>query len=61
VYTFDPALQAEISYRREDVRSSFRSSRRFRTRAQAAPADASTGTRSHLPLGGHGTVAHRAA
>lgn len=61
MYTFDPALQAEISYRREDVRSSFRSSRRFRTRAQAAPADASTGTRSHLPLGGHATTAHRAA
>ena len=60
MYTFDPALMAEIAYRREDVRASFRSSRPFRTRTRPAPVDASTGTRSRL-VGGHRTVASRVA
>jgi hypothetical protein len=49
MYTFDPALDAELAYRREDVRASFRSTRRFRTRRTNPPADTSTGTRSHRP------------
>ena len=49
MYTYDPALDAELAYRREDVRSSFRSTRRFRTRRTTAPADPTTATRSHRP------------
>ena len=60
MYTFDPALDAELAYRREDVRSSFRSSRRFRTRKANAPVDGTTGTRAHRPSP-VATVAHRAA
>ena len=61
MYSFDPALNAEIAYRREDVRSSFRSTRRFRTRTANAPVDGTTGTRAHRPSPVTATVAHRAA
>jgi hypothetical protein len=61
VYTFDPALDAELAYRREDVRSSFRSTRRFRTRRTTAPADATTGTRAHRPTPASANLAHRTA
>ena len=60
MYTFDPALDAELAYRREDVRSSFRSTRRFRTRKVNAPVDGTTGTRAHRPSP-VATVAYRAA